>query len=307
MVGLGLCGVADGALGAEPDSSEAAGQQALRAIEADQREESVAHRLEELGREKQVLVDRAEVRGRAYVRLVRLGLLPLSDGFGGFVTHANRVESLRRGLARDLARVAELDAQSNAARNRLKQMRIEREELVRQVADYQRSREAVLAAQEREAAFQRAFSPDGDRTRHAAVYGAPTADQQARSFLELKGRMPFPIAGRAEVREIDASGDRGPAVRMLVEVGAIARNVFRGRVVLIGDYAELGPSVVIDHGGGYTTLFGHLQRILVQVGDQVAAGAEVAELAAGTDGRAMLHFEVRRDGVAQLPAEWLGL
>jgi septal ring factor EnvC (AmiA/AmiB activator) len=78
-------------------------------------------------------------------------------------------------------------------------------------------------------------------------------------------------------------------------------------VVLIGDYADLGPSVVVDHGGGYSTLFGHLQRILVQVGDQVAAGAEVAELAAGNDGRAMLHFEVRRDGVAQLPAEWLGL
>jgi septal ring factor EnvC (AmiA/AmiB activator) len=92
-----------------------------------------------------------------------------------------------------------------------------------------------------------------------------------------------------------------------VEVGTIARSVFRGRVVLIGDYSDLGQAVVIDHGGGYSSLFGHLQRILVQVGDQVAAGAEVAELAASKDGRSMLHFEVRHDGVAQLPAEWLGL
>jgi septal ring factor EnvC (AmiA/AmiB activator) len=299
-------GVAVGA-SSDTDPVHVAGDRALEAIDADRREELVARQLETLGKEKQKLLDRTTVRGRAYVHLVRLGLLPLSNGFSGFVAHANRVELLRRALARDLSRVAEIDAQVNATRDGLRQMRLEREQLVRQVADYQRSREAVLAAEERESAYQRAFSSSGDRSAHAAVYGAPAADLQARSFLDLKGRMPFPVAGRAEVHEVEATDTRGTGVQMLVEVGAVARNVFRGRVVLIGDYADLGQSVVVDHGGGYSTLYAHLHKLLVQVGDQVAAGAEIAEIEPGRDGRALLHFEVRHDGSSLLPAEWLGL
>jgi septal ring factor EnvC (AmiA/AmiB activator) len=249
---------------------------------------------------------RATSQGRAYVRLVRLGLLPLSDGFSGFIQHANRVESLRRALARDVGRVAELEAQVNATREHLKQMRATRERLLRQVNDYQRSREAVLAAEEREAAYQRAFGTSS-RTRHAAVYGAPASDVRARSFLELKGHMPFPVAGRAEVRETEPSAERGPGLQMLIEVGALARCVYKGRVVLIGDYSDLGKAVIVEHGSGYSTVYAHLGKVLVEVGDQVAAGAELGELAPGTDGRGMLHFEVRHDGLALLPAEWLGL
>jgi septal ring factor EnvC (AmiA/AmiB activator) len=221
------------------------------------------------------------------------------------VGHANRVESLRRALARDLARVAELDAQAQATREHLKDMRQTRAQLVRQVADYQRSRAAVLAAEERESAYQRAFG--GNSTRHAAVYGAPANEAQARTFLELKGQMPFPVAGRAEVREVEPTADRGPGVHMLLEKGALARSVFKGRVVLIGDYSDFGKSVIIEHGGGYSTLFAHLGKVLVEVGDQVAGGAEIAELSPSEDGRGLLHFEVRHDGHALLPAEWLGL
>jgi murein hydrolase activator len=318
---LGLCGVVAGAAraaselparlpastaGDEPLELTESGRQALQVIDADRREEQTVRSLEALSREKQQLLERAQINGRAYVRWVRLGLLPLSSGFAGFVTHANRVEALRRGLARDLARVAELDGQASTTRENLKQMRATREQLVRQVADYQRSREAVLAAEERESAYQRAFGSKST-TRHAAVYGAPAAELQARSFLELKGHMPFPVAGRAEVREVEPAEDRGPGVQLLLETGALARNVFRGRVVLIGDYSDLGRAVIVEHGSGYSTVFAHLGRVLVEVGDQVAAGAELGELAPSADGRGLLHFEVRHDGHALLPAEWLGL
>lgn len=287
---------------AEPDTPPE-----LAALEADSSEEQTVRRLQELGTEKQRLLARAEQNGRVYVRLVRLGMLPLSGGFDAFVAHMNRVEALRRGLARDLARAAELDVEAQDLRSGLKQLRARRDRMIQQATDYQRSRAAVLAAREREAAYQRAFEARGKTRPHTAVYASNNEVDGAASFAELKGHLPFPVEGRAEVRELEPNAERGPAVEMLVELGAVARAVFKGRVVLVGESDGGTHVVVVDHGSGYTTLTANLQRVLVEVGDKVAGGAVLGELARGDADRATLHFEVRLDGRSLLPAEWFGI
>jgi septal ring factor EnvC (AmiA/AmiB activator) len=279
----------------------------LAALQADLSEEETAKRLQAISAEKQRLLQRTEVRGRAYVRLVRVGLLPLSDGFKGFVAHANRVEALRRALARDLAAVAKLDRDALAAREGFRQLRAGRDRVVRQANDYQRSRDAILAAKEREAAYRRAFQSKGKASEHTAVYVSTSDADGVDTFPELKGHVPFPVEGRAEVRELEPTAERGSRVQMLVEIGAIARSVFKGRVVLVRSTEDGTQAVVLDHGKGYTTLTGNLRRVLVSVGDRVAAGAELGELGLGDQGRAMLDFEVRHDGVNLLPAEWFGI
>lgn len=305
---VGLCGVARGEPLADLGLSDPAALEPpeLVALQADSSEEHAVSHLQRIGIEKQRLLERTELRGRAYVRLVRLGLLPLSDGFRRFVAHANRVESLRRGLARDLAAVAKLDAEARATREALRQLRARRERLVRDLDDYQRSRDAIMAAKEREAAYQRAFSA-GSTPRHTAVYVSKTDADGVDSFPELKGQVPFPVRGRAEVRELDPTAERGAAVEMLVGDGSVARAVFKGRVVLIGDSSDGTHTVVIDHGSGYSTVSGNLRRVLVSVGDEVAAGAELGELGSTKGGRGLLHFEVRHDGLSLLPAEWFGI
>jgi murein DD-endopeptidase MepM/ murein hydrolase activator NlpD len=62
----------------------------------------------------------------------------------------------------------------------------------------------------------------------------------------------------------------------------------------MGGYGKL---VVIDHGNGYTTRYGHCSRILVRVGQRVTQRQKIA--LAGSTGNANgphLHFEVRRNG-----------
>ena len=70
-----------------------------------------------------------------------------------------------------------------------------------------------------------------------------------------------------------------------------------GRVDFAGKRSGYGNLVEIDHGDGIVTRYGHLSKILVDVGDQVSTGDLIAR--SGSTGRSTgphLHFEVRRDG-----------
>ena len=63
-----------------------------------------------------------------------------------------------------------------------------------------------------------------------------------------------------------------------------------------------GLHVIIDHGGGLSSLYGHLNTVLVASGELVAAGEIIGTV--GSTGNATgphLHFEIRRDGIAEDP------
>lgn len=78
-----------------------------------------------------------------------------------------------------------------------------------------------------------------------------------------------------------------------------------GTVVFAGDLGIYGNTVILDHGLGLFTLYGHLSSIDVKVGDAVAQRQPLGKtgetgLAAGDH----LHYGVYLDGVAVLPVEW---
>jgi murein DD-endopeptidase MepM/ murein hydrolase activator NlpD len=63
-----------------------------------------------------------------------------------------------------------------------------------------------------------------------------------------------------------------------------------------------GLHVIIDHGGGLSSLYGHLDTVTIVTGDSVNAGEVIGTV--GATGNATgphLHFEIRRDGVAEDP------
>lgn len=263
-------------------------------------------RLATIQSERRELQLRTAERGRAYVRLVRLGLLPMSDGFDGLVRHAQRVTMLDRLLTRDLVRARELAQQSSALEALLAEMKDRAPESLAQLTSYSRSKEAILAAKEREAAFARAFQsnwkPSGNRTIYSSV--APPAP--GFSLVSLQGRLSFPVEGRAQVQEVAANAEFGPGLQFQVDTSSKPRSVFRGRVVLVGDYGSLGHAVVIDHGDGYSTLTANLEIVQVEAGQQLPAGFPLGELRGKGEARE-LYFELRRGGVAISAAEWFGL
>jgi len=71
-------------------------------------------------------------------------------------------------------------------------------------------------------------------------------------------------------------------------------------------YAGYGKIVLIDHGGGITTLYAHLSKVAVGVGSTVDAGDYIGAI--GTTGHVTgshLHFEVRVNGDTVNPADWI--
>jgi len=79
-----------------------------------------------------------------------------------------------------------------------------------------------------------------------------------------------------------------------------------GRVVLSSYYSGYGNAVIIDHGNGFSTLYGHLSSLDVGVGDEVEQGQIVG--AVGCTGNCTgdhLHFEIRIDGVPLDPLPYL--
>jgi murein DD-endopeptidase MepM/ murein hydrolase activator NlpD len=79
-----------------------------------------------------------------------------------------------------------------------------------------------------------------------------------------------------------------------------------GRVVSAGYNGAYGQSVMIDHGDGLTTLYGHASRLLVRAGDVVMPQQKIALV--GSTGRSTgphLHFEVIRDGRRVEPKQYL--
>jgi murein DD-endopeptidase MepM/ murein hydrolase activator NlpD len=75
-----------------------------------------------------------------------------------------------------------------------------------------------------------------------------------------------------------------------------------GIATVVVDATGYGLHVVIDHGDGLSSLYGHLDTVLVVTGDAVAAGEVIGTV--GSTGNATgphLHFEIRRDGIPEDP------
>ncbi len=79
-----------------------------------------------------------------------------------------------------------------------------------------------------------------------------------------------------------------------------------GVVVLAGEHGEYGNCVVIDHGRDTKTLYGHLQRFIVKVGQTIKRGEQIGNM--GTTGRSTgthLHYEVRKNDVPVNPRPYI--
>jgi Rod binding domain-containing protein len=142
----------------------------------------------------------------------------------------------------------------------------------------------------------------------AAVALGPPAPLEvpaaARGPMPAEGRISSTFGHRAHPVHGGADFHRG--IDIAVPVGSPVRTPFDGVVTEVGSDALLGVKVVIEHKGGFRSVYGHNSRADVQVGQAVRAGELVAR--SGATGRATgphLHFALYRDGAPVDPLPWL--
>jgi septal ring factor EnvC (AmiA/AmiB activator) len=242
------------------------------------------------------------------VKLTRVGLLPAVGGLEQLVDHARRVEALRQTLERDLDRVQKLDRERAALGEKLAELREQRDSVEAQRRAMAQARQVLLAARDRELAFERAFSGAGSD--HTAIYGAAASPSDSSDptagFAGMRGRLPFPLPGRVEVRRAHAPSGGGAGLEMTAPNGTAVRAVGPGRVAFADEYPDYGRSVIVDHGGGYFTVSARLDALDVRAGDDVSAGSRIGSIGGLAPG-ATLYFEVRSGMDTLDPSEWFGI
>ncbi|MCG5254740.1 peptidoglycan DD-metalloendopeptidase family protein [Brevibacillus agri] len=79
-----------------------------------------------------------------------------------------------------------------------------------------------------------------------------------------------------------------------------------GRVILAGWYGDYGNAVIIDHGNGIQTLYGHMRSIKVREGQTVQKGTTIGIMGSTGDSTGVhVHFEVKKGGRIQNPMNYL--
>lgn len=127
-------------------------------------------------------------------------------------------------------------------------------------------------------------------------------------FGSLKGKLSWPVQGRV-VTPFGAARKggrlRAQGVTIAAAGGADVHAVSDGSVVFADWFRNMGLLLIVDHGAGYMSLYGHNEALLKKPGDLVAAGEVIGRV--GDTGGAEetgLYFEIRRDGAPQDPDLW---
>jgi septal ring factor EnvC (AmiA/AmiB activator) len=156
----------------------------------------------------------------------------------------------------------------------------------------------VVELQEAQAALQRTVTD----------VGATPTDLP---FQPFRGALEWPVKGRVVTRFGPSRDNRfGTAiVRNGIEIGApegtAVHAVHGGVVAYAAPFAGFGTLVILDHGRGAFTMYGHLGEVQVAQGAKVPRQGVIGTVGVAPAGTAALYFEVRVDGRPADPLQWL--
>ncbi|MCY1357051.1 Murein hydrolase activator EnvC [compost metagenome] len=182
------------------------------------------------------------------------------------------------------------------------------ETLARQARE---AREAE-AARQRALAEQRSTEPRPGATGKPAPSG-PLVSSSGTSyggpFGQARGKLPWPVDGRLVARYGTPRGgdvrSKWDGVLIGAPAGSQVRAIHGGRVVFADWLRGAGLLVILDHGNGYLSLYGHNQSLLKDAGDIVKAGDPIATVGnSGGQDTPALYFAIRQQGRPSDPAQW---
>ncbi|MCP9337465.1 murein hydrolase activator EnvC family protein [Stutzerimonas xanthomarina] len=184
------------------------------------------------------------------------------------------------------------------------------ETLARQAREAEQARQRALAlAREREQEQARQQQAGSPSSAPSGPIVSSAGGNFGGPFAKAKGKLPWPVDGRLVARYgTPRGGDartKWDGVLIGANIGTQVRAVHGGRVVFADWLRGAGLLVILDHGNGYLSLYGHNQSLLRDAGDIVKAGDPIATV--GTSGgqdAAALYFAIRQQGRPSDPAQW---
>jgi septal ring factor EnvC (AmiA/AmiB activator) len=218
-----------------------------------------------------------------------------------------------------LDELARLETASAAERRDLARLHGEQQQKTASLQEHQQQRQRVLARlqgdiRSKDTELQQ-LARDEKRLQELVrslqdlLADIPRSTGAQRPFKERKGSMGWPVRGTLAARygTQRALGDltwRG--VLIDAPAGSEVRAVAHGRVAFADWLRGFGLLMIVDHGDGYMTLYGHNQSLYKEAGEWVDTDEVIAAVgASGGQGEAGLYFEVRHNGRPVNPVSWI--
>lgn len=227
------------------------------------------------------------------------------DKIGAALAQLRRLGIIAHSLDQELNQLAQLRERTAAEREHLQQARRERAEHLARVEAEITAKGAELSRRQDDArGLEKLLSRLQD-----ALADVEASPREREPFASLSGRLQWPLRGEIAAR-FDSPRGVGDLrwAGLLIEAGAgkDVRSVAHGHVVFADWLRGFGLLLIIDHGDGYLSLYGHNEAIYKETGDWVQAGEVIATVGASGGRRAPgLYFEIRAAGKPVDPLAWL--
>jgi murein hydrolase activator len=221
--------------------------------------------------------------------------------------YRNTIEQIRQAsvdIVREQNRLQDNRERLAGQQREIQAQQANRNQLLAGMRGERRTQEQQLKARESERAELAKLIKSLDE----AITSIPTPAGNL-PFAQAKGKMPLPIRGTIQAR---FGSQRGGDARLkwdglLISAseGAGVHAIHGGRVVFADWLRGSGLLLILDHGGGYLSLYGHNQTLLREVGAWVQPGEAVATVgSSGGLGSPSLYFSIRHQGRPLDPLAW---
>ncbi|WP_435034384.1 murein hydrolase activator EnvC family protein [Pseudomonas neuropathica] len=190
------------------------------------------------------------------------------------------------------------------------------ETLARQAREAEEARQKALIAQQeaekkrlREAQAETSDAPRKPARSTPGALVSSSGETFGGPFAATRGKLPWPVDGRLLARFGESRGDdartKWDGVMISASAGSQVHAVHGGRVVFADWLRGAGLLVILDHGNGFLSLYGHNQTLLKSAGDVVKAGESISTVGnSGGQDTPALYFAIRQQGHPSDPAQW---
>ena len=155
--------------------------------------------------------------------------------------------------------------------------------------------------------IERIYEQQEDKSKKTSEKEVPTVVLQPKKgilALPIRGEL---ISGYGRQKNIEFNTFTfNSGIDISSPLGEVVHAAGSGEVIYIGNIKGYGQIVIIDHGGRVTTLYAHLSKILIEIGDKVKKEQPIGQVGdSGGVSSTRLHFEVRVEGKPTDPMNWL--
>lgn len=244
--------------------------------------------------------------------------------FGEYTQKIDRLKSLKADLERDALKKERIMTGIGKKKREIEEEKSKKAAYLGKVRQDRKSYEKSLKELQANASRLQAMITRLNalsRRKLASRHGKPGAKLKPlaelppvpdRGFASQKGRMNLPVRGEI----IESFGKHkhpefnsftfSKGLSISASAGTDIKAIYEGTVIFADYFKGFGNMIIVDHGGGYFSLYAHAAQLSKKVGAEVARHEQIAVVGDVDSSKgSMLYFEIRHQGKPVDPAGWV--